>query len=148
MRFINKANNENISEACKIAHDLIEFRESKLHRAISEKVFKWARNNDEKAFIGGHDASARLRNGPMNIAVKPYRPGWRFSRAIAMTKGGGVIFFNEYKLNKLSVIDIASTLCHEYSHECGFSHGGNLKTKYKCEWSLPYYLSENVSKWL
>jgi hypothetical protein len=39
-------------------------------------------------------------------------------------------------------------ICHEYGHLCGFGHGNNYKTNYKCEWSLPYYLSENVSRWL
>jgi hypothetical protein len=75
----------------------------------------------------------------------PFNP---FTKAIAMTDGDGSIHFNIYKLKSGAVADLVATICHEYGHLCGFGHGNNYKTNYKCEWSLPYYLSENVSRWL
>jgi hypothetical protein len=149
MRFINMTNIGALNEATQAAHQLIEDRDSRLHVSVLSKAFfYWAKNNKESETCYGRDASARLRNGPMNIKVFTYRPLNPFTRAIAMTDGDGSIHFNIYKVNKLSTADLVSTICHEYGHLCGFGHGNNYKTNYKCEWSLPYYLSENVSRWL
>jgi uncharacterized protein YjaZ len=150
MRFINNTSIYALSEAAQVAHQLIEDRDSKLHDSlVSKAFFYWSKNNDQKEWCHGQDASARLRNGPVNIKVFTYRPLNPFTRAIAMTDGGGSIHFNIYKLKSMSFVDdLVATICHEYGHLCGFGHGNNYKTNYKCEWSLPYYLSENASGWL
>jgi hypothetical protein len=77
-----------------------------------------------------------------------YKPKWRFSKAMGYSDGKA-IYLNSYKFGSFSEADIIGLLLHEASH-ClfGFTHGNNYKTEYKCLHSVPYWLSENISRWL
>ncbi len=82
---------------------------------------------------------------PVNVYT--YRPWNPFSRSIAYTDGKS-INFNINKIGQLSESEIAGSLLHEYSHICGFTHGNNFPSEDKNKFSVPYYLSQNVKKWI
>lgn len=61
----------------------------------------------------------------------------------------GVITLYEHYVDSATVDDIRACLRHEYSHYAGFNHASgplgitsNYKTKDKCLYSVPYWLSE------
>jgi predicted SprT family Zn-dependent metalloprotease len=81
------------------------------------------------------------------IHLFTYRPWNPFTKAIGYFDGKD-IHININKLPRLSNSDLVGLLLHEYAHYCGFTHGNNYKTEEKCLYSVPYYLSENVEKWL
>lgn len=65
------------------------------------------------------------------------------------------IFINTRKFNELCKEDekgrmpgLIGFLCHERLHHVGFSHGNNFKTKHKCLYSVNYFVSENIERWL
>ncbi len=82
------------------------------------------------------------------VKIKLYTPINPFTGAIAMTNGDGNIYFNSRKIKDKSLEEITGTILHEYAHICGFHHGNNFKTKNKELYSVPYYLSSNVNKWV
>lgn len=96
----------------------------------------------------GWEIAARLVYERESVKLLTYRPFNPFTKAIAMTNGDGAIHFNVYKIHKRSLSEIVGTILHEYAHLCGFKHGSNYKTKEKCLHSVPYFLSENVERWL
>lgn len=61
----------------------------------------------------------------------------------------GVITLYEHYVERASVDELRASLRHEYAHYAGFSHisgpfgmTSNYKTKDKCLYSVPYWLSE------
>jgi len=81
------------------------------------------------------------------VNVFSYRPWNPFSKAIAYTDGKA-IYFNIKKLDDISETEIVGCLLHEYAHICGFTHGNNFPSEEKNDYSVPYYLSQNVKKWV
>jgi hypothetical protein len=68
---------------------------------------------------------------------------------------GQSIYINMRK--KHTYESLVATLLHEYSHFKGFNHfsrtwygrdNSNTKTEHKCLFSVPYWLSENVGRFL
>lgn len=137
MKFINKTGNELIETAIKFAEECL-VPNSKIMKLVSIK-------NDWKygTKLSGYDLVYALcieYHEP--IEVKFYKSFNPWSAAIAYYDGSA-IYFNTRKLSKIPV-DITKTLCHEWAHHCGFSHGNNYKTEDKCKYSVPYFLSENI----
>lgn len=60
---------------------------------------------------------------------------------------GKDIYINSRKVLERSIQETAATILHEYSHICGFSHGNNTPSQDKYMHSVPYYISENASRW-
>jgi hypothetical protein len=96
---------------------------------------------------GGKVAEKLQEVLPRVVQVRVYKSKWPWSAAIGYTDGKG-IYLNLRKLGSMTQYDLVGFLIHEWSHLVGFSHGNNYKTSDKCLYSVPYYLSENVSKWL
>lgn len=96
----------------------------------------------------GENVWFKLQSGPLSVKIKLYTPFSPFTRAIAMTNGDGCIYFNSRKIKQRSVEDVVGTILHECAHLCGFTHGNNYKTKEKCLYSVPYWLSENAGRFL
>lgn len=154
MRFINMTNHGSINEAIQKAEKLL-LPESPLMKAVQEVKWRFGLEIFGPCYVYNY-----LFFGPKGsvyddesdthepIKVFTYKPGWRFTKAIAMTNGDGAIHFNIYKINKTSLADKVSTILHEYAHLCGFSHGSNWRTREKELYSVPYYLSANASRWL
>ncbi len=142
-RFINQTTNQNLKAACSVA-DALLIPGSKLIQAISQKHdWKYGTN------MTGSQVAVRLMSKPLEpIKVMTWRPWNRWTRAIAYTDGDFMIHFNVYKLGKLTALDMTATLLHELAHLQGYSHRNNYKTKDKCLFSVPYYLSENVARFM
>jgi hypothetical protein len=100
----------------------------------------------------GVEVALRLIAAREKVNIYTYRP-WRKSSKVIGYYNKGNVYFNLYKLPDLSLNDFVGTLLHEYAHHCGFHHNSafgtsNYKTKDKVLYSVPYFLSENVEKWL
>lgn len=142
MRFENRTNHNLISLAISRADKLLEIG-SVMTTEINQKT-DW---KYDKISIGTQVTyDLALKKYP-TLRVFTYKPFNPWTSAIAYFDGNNV-HFNIRKLPLLGVVQITGTLLHEYAHYCGFTHGNNFKTKEKCLYSVPYYLSENVSKWL
>lgn len=138
MKFINHTNHKELSDAAIEAIKLLRWN-SKMFNELDLKTY-WK--------YGASNVSARLFAGPENVRLLTYRPWNPMTKAIAMTNGDGNIHFNVYKVSKTTLASKVGTILHEYAHLCGFKHGNNFKTKEKCLYSVPYYLSENVERWV
>jgi hypothetical protein len=134
---------------------------SKLEIAIDEVKYLLSRNtpmmveilekNDWKYNSGTgfsiHDSLLKERD-VINVYLVPSKK----TKAVAFFQNGNIYIYQSY-LDSSSIAQLAGTLLHEYAHYCGFNHNSsfgtsNFKTKSKCLYSVPYYLSENVEKWV
>ncbi len=139
-RFLNMTTQPKIDEAIGIAESLLVYN-SKMLVEISKK-------NDFKYESGsGLEVSLSLYASRPLVQVFTYKPKWIFSKAIGYSDGVAV-YVNIRKLPSMSVGDVASNLLHEYAHHAGFGHGNNYKTKEKTLYSVPYFISENIQKWI
>jgi hypothetical protein len=145
-RFINMTHHGVISRAIQEANKLLD--------PISPMILEVSEKDDWKYNSGsGSEVASRLAAPVAPVEVYTYRP--RNSRTSAISGyEHGKISLNIYKLDKLTDLVIIANLVHEYAHYRGFNHGTgifrNYKTKHKCLYSVPYYLSEGIraGKWL
>lgn len=79
------------------------------------------------------------------INVYSYRPWNPFTKAIGYFDGKA-IHININQLQNFDFKRMVGLLCHEYAHYCGFTHGSNWVTEDKKKYSVPYFLSENVTR--
>jgi hypothetical protein len=84
----------------------------------------------------------------INVYVVPSKN----TKAVAYFQNGNIYIYQNY-LDTVLFANLVGTLLHEYAHYCGFNHNSsfgtsNFKTKAKCLYSVPYYLSENVARWV
>lgn len=140
MRFENRTIQPEIAQAIEIAERLL--------LSMSKMMIELEDKNDWKYNSGqGKDVviNLQLRQAPLKVfTYKPINP---WSSAIGYFDGFSM-HINTRKLPFMSVKDIAANLLHEYCHYAGFTHGNNYKTKDKCLYSVPYYVSENIDKWI
>ncbi len=140
MRFNNKIVNPKLDEACKIADDLLQTG-SKMIEEVSKK-------NDFKYDSGmGMFIALNLIRVREPIKINSYKPFYPFTKALGYFDGEA-IWINIRKMEVLAVNDLVGLLLHEYAHYCGYKHGNNFKSKDKCITSVPYFLSENIAKWI
>lgn len=89
------------------------------------------------------------KRDPINVYT--FRSSNPFSKVIGHYSNGK-IHLNLRKLPTMDHLDLVGFLLHEYAHYCGLNHGTgmfrNYITKDKLQFSVPYYLSENVSRWI
>lgn len=149
MRFINRTNIEFISDAAKKADSLLDPSSLLINDLYNKN--DWRYNSG-----AGVRVALAMSSGAIKLQIFTYRPKNPFTAAVAHCDYDG-IHFNIYKVNKLSMASIIATLLHEAAHDRGFHHidpgwwgkrRANYKTEEKCLYSVPYYLSENVGKWL
>jgi len=148
MRYVDYTDREIIVKAISIAERLLR-GDSPMMKEIKAK-------NDWKYNSGsGDNVYINLRKILPPIAVKLYKSRNPWSAAIAYYDGEA-IYFNTRKLSN-NIVDIVATLVHEYSHHCGFHHNSrnwwgrdtsNYKTEHKCLYSVPYWLSENIERFV
>ena len=139
-RFVNLTSYRCLAAAI----DAAERQLSPNSRMMSELVSK----NDWKYGAGtGEEVSRQLLKCQKIVGIYTYRPWWPWSKACAYFDGRA-IHLNRYKFKKLTFEQVVGILCHEYAHAAGFTHGNNYKTAEKCLYSVPYYVSENIGRWL
>lgn len=142
-KFQNRTNYIAITNAVKAA--------DKLFDPFSPMMRELQHKNDWGYDSGsGNEVRQRLMGGDI-IGIYTYRPWNPFTKAIGYFDGTN-IHINIYKLPKLTHKELVGLLLHEGAHGAGFNHGTgpfrNYKTKHKCLYSVNYYMSENVGKWL
>lgn len=142
MRFENRTVFTSISDAISKADKLL-----KIGSAMTTEVNLKTDWKYDKIAIGTQVTYGLVLKKYPALRVFTYKPFNPWTSAIAYFDGNNV-HFNIRKLPDLTVNQITGTLLHEYAHYCGFTHGNNWKTEEKCLYSVPYYLSENVSRWL
>lgn len=146
MRKIFKDNtgNKNVLAAIVIAEKLLDGGSNMMAELRLKNDFKYDSGT-------GLDVYLDLYRELPIVSVSFYKPFNPFSSVIGYSNGKA-LFINQRKIDLLSLHDVVANLCHEYSHYAGFHHGksrtANYKTEEKCKYSVPYYISENISKWL
>lgn len=141
MRFQNNVTDKKVAEAIKIA-DALLLGQNKLHEELKQKHdWKYDQIKD------GYEVAFQLFKLRAPIQVFTYKPLNPWTSAIGYFDGKA-IHINIRKLPGMTVKSIVGNLLHEYSHYCGFTHGNNYKTKEKCLYSVPYFISENVHRWI
>jgi hypothetical protein len=85
------------------------------------------------------------------IGVFTFKPKNPWSKVIGYYQNGK-IHLNIKKLPFMTENEIIGFLLHEYAHYSGLNHGSgplrNYITEDKLKYSVPYYLSQNVKKWI
>ena len=139
-RFQNQTNQQKISDAIKIAESLLAHYSKMLIEISNKNDFKY---NSGK----GVEVALALHAERSLVKVFTYKSKLPWSKSIGYSDGKA-IYVNIRKLPEMSVVDVAANLLHEYSHAAGFHHSSNYKTAEKCKYSVPYYISENIKRWL
>lgn len=139
-RFKNMTTSQAISDAITDAERLLSPTSSMMIDLSWKDDFKYSSGT-------GMDVVKNLQILRKEVPVYTYRPWNPFSAAIGYFDGKA-IHINVRKLPKMNHEDIVASLLHEYMHYCSYSHGNNYKTKEKCLYSVPYWVSENVKGWL
>lgn len=144
-RFDNRTNNKSIAEAIKIAESLLTPGSSMLYD-ISVK------NDWQYGIISGTQAAIQLAQVRPLVPVFTYRK--RFSRAVGYFQNDE-IYINLAKMHLHTQNDLVALLVHEAAHYAGFHHVdegfwgkrfANKRTQNKINFSLPYWLSTQISE--
>lgn len=139
-RFIDKTNTVAVTSAIYYAERLLT--------AGSPMMLELEAKNDWKYNSGtGKEVVEKLLWCTKVPEVRLYKPWNHWSKVIGYTDGKN-IYINARKLPSMSYQDVVGNLCHEFSHLAGLSHGNNYKTEDKVRFSVPYFISENISRWL
>jgi hypothetical protein len=139
-RFDNKTLNKEIDAAINIAESLLLHNSKMMVDILSKDDFKYNSGL-------GIEVHGKIINCKKVAPVFLYKPFNIFSKAVGYSNGKEV-YLNSRKLQYFKPEDVIGLLIHEYSHIAGMGHGNNYKTQEKCLYSVPYYLSENIGKWL
>jgi hypothetical protein len=140
MKFKDCTTNLKVIEAISIADKLLSPYSKMLNEIYSKDDFKY--ESGQGATIAN---KLVYTEGPVKVFFyKPWNP---WTKAIGYSDGIA-IHINKRIIDSLEHADLVGLLLHEWSHHCGFHHGNNYKTKDKVLYSVPYYISENVGKWI
>lgn len=140
MRFKNRTVHSKIDHAIWDAHRLLQPESSMMKTLEAKQDFKFGSG-------AGRDVVIGLLFPLVPLQVFTYRPINPFTSAIGYFDGEAT-HINSRKLPAMEHKDIVANLLHEYSHYAGFKHGNNYKTQEKVLYSVPYYISENINRWL
>lgn len=140
MRFKNCTLNENVSHAIKQVEKLLSEDSTMIKELLGKNDWKFNSGSSEdvvKALLKRKDV----------VDIYTYRSINPFSKAVGYYDGEA-IHINLNRIKTFNFEDFCGLLLHEYSHHCGFSHGSNFKSKEKTLFSVPYFLSENITRWV
>lgn len=139
-RFRNNVIDTRIADAIKDAERLLT-PGSAMYTEIKAKN-DWRYNSGS-----GEEICEKLSMKKDLLPVFTYKPFNPWTRAIGYYDGNA-IYINSRKLPSMSHKDIIANCVHEYAHHCSFTHGNNFPSEEKAMYSVPYFLSEGVSRWL
>ena len=150
MKFENRTNDHRFYNAISEAESLLSIN-SPLMELVEDKN-DWKYNTN---MFGVQVAFTLSQDSIKPLSVNLYTPD-RKTSAIGYYDGAVSMFFNKKVLDSLREDDfmevVVPNLIHEWAHYKGFNHGTgifrNYKTKRKCNYSVPYYISENAKKFL
>jgi hypothetical protein len=143
-RFINNSTNRLISEYIQDATTLLLPNSIMLAEIKDKNDWKYGSGN-------GLNVAVKLMQAGNAVPVYVV-PKTRDTSAVAYFQNGKTYLYADY-VASASPSNVVGTLLHEYAHHQGFNHfsafgTSNYKTKAKCLYSVPYYLSENAWRWL
>lgn len=139
-RFNVNVISKEVIEAAKVAERLLSPGSLMLEEIRLKNDFKYNSGTGEEVY-------QKIVNCDAIVPVFTYRPKWRFTKAIGYF-GRDAVHINIYKLDELEHNELVGLLVHEWLHKAGFGHGNNYKTKEKVLFSVNYFASENVSRWV
>lgn len=137
MKFKNCVINQEVAFAIKQVEKLLEKDSQMIKELSAKKDFKF----------DSIDVVFKLLMEKEPVPVFTYKSWNPWSKAVGYFDGKA-IYLSVKALDKFDFAQVCGLLLHEYAHYCGFSHGNNYKTEEKCLYSVPYYLSENITKWV
>lgn len=150
IRFINKTGIEKIDFAIADADRLLAPESKMMIDVFNKRDWKYDSGNSSVICY-------RLSmENQIPMLIGTYAPRYRNSKAIG-SYSRGVLEYNKYMLPFLDHVELVGNLVHEWAHHCGFHHRDpgiwgkirqNYKTENKVKYSVPYWLSENVERWL
>ena len=139
-RFKNNVISQDVAFAIMVAEKMLS-EDSMMMRELQNK-------NDFKYNSGsGIEVYNKILACTVIAPVFTYRPKLPWSKAMGYSDGKA-IHLNLRKLDGLNLPELVGLLAHEAAHICGFSHGSNFKNKEKVNHSVPYFISENIQRWL
>jgi hypothetical protein len=139
-RFDNRTLDKSLNLAIAKANELLSVDGKMLGNLLDKNDWKYDSGTGQEVFI-------KILGCTKLAPIFFYKPKNPFTRAMGYSDGKA-IHLNSKKFKGFSFNDLVGLLCHEYLHMAGFSHGNNYKTEEKCLYSVPYFVSENISKWM
>jgi hypothetical protein len=140
MRFRNCIISNEIDHAVKQVEKLLTPESTMIKELIGKDDFKYGAKY-------GADVVTKLLEYRDPINVYSYKPFNPFSSAVGYFDGKA-IYISTKALNTFDFEKFCGLLLHEYAHYCGFKHGSNFPSGDKRKFSVPYYLSSNITKWV
>jgi len=139
-RFQNNVLSKDVAAAILIAENLFK-PESLMMQEMKEK-------NDFKYNSGtGIEVYNKILNCKTIAPVFTYRPKLPWSKAMGYSDGTA-IHLNLRKLDTFNLSELIGLTVHEYLHLVGFSHGSNFPSAEKNQYSVNYFCSQNIKRWL
>jgi hypothetical protein len=139
-RFYVNVISDKVKDAAMVAERLLQY-ESGMMKEIRTK-------NDWKYNSGsGEEIYQKVIKSTLITPVFFYKTVNPWSSVLGYFDGKA-IHINFRKINQLSHADLVGLLVHEKLHALGYSHGNNFKNSDKVDFSVPYYASENIKKWI
>lgn len=144
MRLEDNTGRVRIKNAIQLAEKLLSPNSKMMDELIQKNDFKY---NSGSGVAVALELQA-IPPWPVNV----YTYTKKGTKAIGYAELHKGIFVNTECLSWVSDPQLVGLMIHEWSHFRGYSHGswpfGNFKTEEKCKYSVPYFCSENVSRWL
>ena len=140
-RFHNNVINKEIPKAIADAEMLLHPHSPMMNELREKQDFAFNSGTGEEVYM-------KIVNCKVIAPIFTYRPLWRFTSALGYS-GKGAIHLNIYKIDKLDHASLVGLCCHEWLHiGPNFSHGSNFPSEFKNKYSVNYFVSSNIKKWL
>jgi predicted metallopeptidase len=140
-RFQNMTNQQKVNDAIVVAESLLSFNSNMMSEIKAKNDFAF----DSGTGIQVYDKICKCE------AVAPvytYKAKWFLSKALGYSDSTGV-YLNLRKLDSISYKELIGLLCHEWLHYGPhFTHGNNYPSEFKNKFSVNYFVSSNISKWI
>ena len=140
MRFKNCTLSNEVNHAIYVVERLLEPNSSMI-KALQSKA-DWRFNSGSSG-----EVIVKLLEERKPISIYTYKSWNPFTKAVGYFDGKA-IYLSVKALESFDFSQVCGLILHEYAHYCGFNHANNFKNKEKCLFSVPYYLSDNCTKWV
>lgn len=139
-RFYINVINDKVKDAAIVAERLLHYESNMMKELRLKNDWKYNSGSGEEVY----QSFAKSDKVVPVFFYKTFNP-WS---SVLGYFDGKAIYINSRKINQLEHSDLVGLLLHEYGHAVGFTHGNNYKTEDKIKFSVPYYISENINKWI
>ena len=140
MRFKNCIISNEVNHAIKQVEKLLTVESSMIKELQSKNDWRFNSGTSGEVIV-------KLLEQREPISIFTYRPWNPFTKAVGYFDGKA-IHISVKALESFDFEKLCGLLLHEYAHYCGFNHANNFKNEEKCKYSVPYFLSSNITKWI